>query len=157
MMDEQTMQTLVRRLDRVERENRRWRWTTAVVLGGIAGGVLMSQSAHPTVANVIEAEKFVLRDAQGKARAWLETASGSVNLALADRDEKSRAFVYVRADGSTGLALYDKTSTRRGGLYVSADGSPSLDLADKEGKAYVQLKLGPDGLPSVSLIDRDGR
>ena len=90
-MDEQTMQTLVRRLYRVERHNRRWRWITALVLGGIVTGVLMAQSAHPTVANVVEAEKFVLRDAQGKARAWLETANGSVNLALADRDEKSRA------------------------------------------------------------------
>ena len=56
MMDEQ--KTLVRRLYRVERDNRRWRWTTAVVLGGIAGGVLTGQSAHPTVANVVEAEKF---------------------------------------------------------------------------------------------------
>ena len=129
-MNEQTMQTLVRRLNRVERDNRRWRWATALVLGGIVTAVLTGQSAPPTVAPVVEAEKFVLRDARGNARAWLETANGSVNLALADRDEKSRAFVYVRPDGSAGLALYDKSSTRRGGLYVSADGSPSLDLAD---------------------------
>jgi hypothetical protein len=156
-MDEQTMEALEQRLYRVELCSRRWKWATAIILGGIVSGVLVGQSARSAVTPVLEAERFVLRDAQGKARAWFETSNGSVNLALADRDEKSRAFLYVRADGSAGLALYDKTSTRRGGLYVSADGSPSLDLADKDGKASVQLKLGPDGLPSVSLVDRDGR
>ena len=68
------------------------------------------RSASPE--KVVEAEKFVLRDAHGR----------------------SRAVMTVSADGSPVLALSDQDGTTRATLAVSADGSPGLDLADREGR-----------------------
>lgn len=179
-MDEPRIEAMVRRLDRVERENRRWKWVGVVALLGLAAGMVMGQAKAGTGAPVVEAERFVLRDRSGKARAWLNVSDGSVNLALADTDEKSRALLYVTADGTAGLALRDKDWARRAGLYVLADGSPGLSLADKEGgrratlavlpdgsyglilatkdgQGRVELKMGTGDVPDLSLVDRDGR
>lgn len=70
-MDQLTLNTLAQRLDRLERESRRWRWAAAALPLGIAAVVLMGQVA---LRRVVEAEKFVLRDPNGKERATLFTA-----------------------------------------------------------------------------------
>jgi hypothetical protein len=54
-MDELTLDTLKRRLDRVERENRRMKCVGAVLLVGIAAVLLMGQAASKP--GVIEALK----------------------------------------------------------------------------------------------------
>lgn len=59
---------VMRRLDRLERENRLWR---AGVL--LALTVAIMGQAVP-VSRVIEAEEFVLRDRQGRLRAQLAMA-----------------------------------------------------------------------------------
>lgn len=57
----------------------------------------------------VEAEKFVLRDANGRSRAVLTvSADGSPVLALSDQDGTTRATLAVSADGQPGLALYDE-------------------------------------------------
>jgi len=99
-MHGQTVDALVRRLERLEGEARRWKGAVGVILAGLAALVLMGQAAPPTMSRVVEAEKFVLRDTRGKARAWLESSNGAVNLALADKEERSRVFLYVEADGA---------------------------------------------------------
>jgi hypothetical protein len=75
---------LTRRLDRLEQDNRRLKATGAVAVIILAGLLLMGQ-AGPT--KVVEAEKFVVRDAKGTIRAELfGTASGAAELHLADKD-----------------------------------------------------------------------
>jgi hypothetical protein len=82
-MAEPTMETLARRLDRVERENRRLKRTGVVALAVIAAVMLMGQATESKVAKVVEAEKFVLRDAKGEKSADLEVKSdGSVMLGI---------------------------------------------------------------------------
>jgi len=70
-MSEPTIETLARRLDRVERENRHMKQAGVVALAVIAAVVLMGQATPSKVAKVIEAEKFVVRDKSGKVRAEL--------------------------------------------------------------------------------------
>ncbi len=70
-MNDPTMETLSRRLDKVEWENRRLKLAGVVALTVIAAVVLMGQATESKVVKVIEAEKFVLRDGQGRQRAEL--------------------------------------------------------------------------------------
>ncbi|MFQ5693261.1 MAG: hypothetical protein ACE5IM_09490, partial [Nitrospinota bacterium] len=46
-MSEPTMQTMAQRLDRMERENRRWKWIVTVTLVLIATAVLVVDQAIP--------------------------------------------------------------------------------------------------------------
>ena len=70
-MSNPTMEAVVERLDRVERENRRLKKAGVAILAGIAGVVLMGQAMPTKVAKVVEAEKFVLKDTAGKVRGGL--------------------------------------------------------------------------------------
>jgi len=64
----------------------------AAFLGGIAGGVLSGQLFSPTLVeaqkpNGVHAEKFLLLDAKGKARAGLGLdANGEVGLVFTSKD-----------------------------------------------------------------------
>lgn len=108
-MSEPMMETLVRRLDRVERENRRLKRAGLVVLAGIAALVLMGQAKPDKVAEVVEAEKFVLREPSGKLRASLGVGADDVaSLSLMDRVEKPHAVLAASRDGSAALIFYDK-------------------------------------------------
>ena len=74
-MIEPSLQTLARRLDELERENRRLKaGALLALLGLVAAGVMgqASLSGPPTV----EAQRFYVRDGDGKARALLD-ADGS--------------------------------------------------------------------------------
>lgn len=65
------MEILMRRLDRVERENRFLKVGGFLVLAAIAAIGLMGQAVPNKVAKVIEAEEFAVRDSTGNVRAAL--------------------------------------------------------------------------------------
>ncbi len=171
-MNELTMETLARRLDRVERENRRLKRAGVVALAVIAAVVLMGQ-ATGNVAKVVEAEKFVLRDADGKGRARLESLpSGLVRLALLDKDENIQSVLGVGVVGTPSLVLAGRNSktiltTRflsvsgKGGksrltLAVLPSGAQSLVLTDNTARTRAELAIEVDGSPTFGLFDRTG-
>ena len=134
-MNQPMMETLVERLDRLERENRRLKWVGSVVLIGITALVLMGQAGPRHVFKIVQAEQFVLRDPSGQTRAVLGTvADGSAGLALYDRDGKDRAKLIVLPDGMSGLIAFDRDGKLRAGTGVTADGSPRLTLYDRDGR-----------------------
>jgi len=108
------------RLDKLERQNRRLKRAGAVALIAVAAIVLMGQAAPKS--RIVEAEKFVLRDAKQRVRARLET------------DENS----------SPALHLYDKESNRRVSLYLTEDGEPVMSLRNARGKPQAELGLNAD-------------
>ncbi|MFQ5881799.1 MAG: hypothetical protein ACE5I9_04930 [Candidatus Methylomirabilales bacterium] len=134
-MDDSKMEILVRRLDRVERENRRWKRVGTFVLAAIAAVALTGQATPRNVAKEVEAEKFLLRDTSGKTRAVLAMgADESVGLSLSDKDGTARIWLSLGAGGSPVLALFDKTARPRATVRVWPDGLPHLALTDKDGK-----------------------
>lgn len=170
-MNELTMETLARRLDRVERENRRLKRAGVVALAVIAAVVLMGQ-AIGNVAKVVEAEKFVLRDADGKGRARLESLpSGLVRLALLDKDENIQSVLGVGV-GRPSLVLAGRNNktilttsflsvSGKGGksrltLAVLPSGEQSLVLTDNTGRTRAELAIEVDGSPTFGLFDRTG-
>jgi len=77
-MDQQTIETLSTRLNKLERENRRLKRTESLMLVVIAGLAMMGQAQcnlGKTVVSkatkVVEAQEFIVRDANGKPRAKL--------------------------------------------------------------------------------------
>ncbi|MFQ5961286.1 MAG: hypothetical protein ACE5MG_07800 [Candidatus Methylomirabilales bacterium] len=133
-MNEYTMETLVIKLERLERENRQLKRAGAVALAGIVALVLMGQTTSGEVAKVVEAKEFVLRDAKGDMRAVLA----------------------LGPDGSVGLGLSDATGTARAWLSLGPQGSPSFALFDRAARPRATLRLWPDGVPRLALNDQKG-
>ena len=72
-------QSLVTRVNRLERENRRMKLAGVLVLLGIAAVIVMGQAKATRVAKVIQAEKFVLIDKEfGTPNATLETTESGM-------------------------------------------------------------------------------
>lgn len=126
-------QAVLDRLNKAVAQNRRLKrlgWAAAV-LGGVA--LLMGQAKPPQKPKVVEAEKFIVRDANGTARAELGLNDSEPTLALFDSKGNRRSRLAVFPDGSSSLWLYDKDGTARAVLRVRPDGEPQLDLYDKKG------------------------
>jgi len=143
-MAEPTMETLARRLDRVERENRCLKQAGVVALAVISAVVLMGQ-ATGKVAKVIEAEKFVLRNSAGKVVAMLGVPQrwGYPQMHFYDQEKKVAVLGIVREDGSPGLRLYDGNDKLRASLISESlsDGTPILELYDKNEKSRATFTL----------------
>ncbi len=103
-----------RRLDRLERDNRRWKVLAVAALAGLCL-VVLTGAGGGKVAGEIRARSFALVDAGGKNRAVL---------AMGD-------------DGAPTLAAYDADGKRRLALGLTLKnykGTPGLWLADGEGE-----------------------
>jgi hypothetical protein len=116
--------TLEQRLERLERQNRWTRVTAAVALSALALVVLSGQGAERP--RTIEAEKFVVRDGDGKVVGELS----SIGLRVAGPME-ARKFV-----------VKDQNGTRRAELGVWENERSELRL------------FGSDGTSGPELVDR---
>ncbi len=156
VMNEPTMETLARRLDKVERENRWLKRAGVVALAVIATVVLMGQATESKVAKVVKAEKFVVQDSSGKIRATLATSDGSVGLELYDDEvnEKFRVRLGVEANGETRLVLNAKEEKNGIVLGTAPDG---VLLGVHRGKQRVTLGVGFEIGGSLGFTDRNGR
>ena len=107
-MNEPTMDKLVQRLDRLERENRRLKRIGAFVLGAIAAVVIMGQATASKVPKVIEAQEFVLKDSNGGVRGVLGKISSDMAMGFSP-------------DQNYGLILYNdfkKLGNSQGGWRI---------------------------------------
>jgi hypothetical protein len=99
---------------------------------------------------VIEAQRFILRDANGRVRAELGEFSGySVALRLYDGDQKRRLEIVIAENGNVGLQIFDASAAPRVVLGVDRDKpeavTPALSLIAKGGKGAVELCVASDG------------
>ena len=110
-MNEPTMETLARRLDKVERENRRLKGAGVAALAVIAAVGLMGQAASKLAppgkpGKIVGAEQFIVHDARGGVRAELGTLpNGTVRLVLYDRGNPGETRVILSAGPETSPAL----------------------------------------------------
>lgn len=134
-MSEPAIGGLARRLDRVERENRRLKRAGIAALAVIGAVVLMGQVTGGRVAKVVDAEKFILRDWEGRKRAELMTISSGAYLGLDGPDGKTRVTIAVLDEPI--LTLYGEgegAGAIRVLLGVNDVDSPYLKLVGKDGK-----------------------
>jgi hypothetical protein len=143
---------LVERVERLERDARRWK--LAAGLGGLVVAALGVMGAGST--RTLDAHKFVLRDSANRPRAELAT-DGDRSLALRFKDDAGipRATFGVENDSAI-LVLADRSAKPRAVLSVLPHGAPSLTLYDEAGKARAELSLTREGVPALTTFDREG-
>ena len=141
------MDAATQRLDRLQRENRRWkvRGATLVLLLAVAM-VLMAQAWSQ---KEIRAEKFVLQDSSGKELATLENLKiGNVALGPTLYLKGEKSWVQLSALGDSpmlalsgakqGKSISLSLTGDRAGLYITRDkAKAALSLTDKDGPGVV--------------------
>jgi hypothetical protein len=157
---------LLQRMDRLERENRRLKRYSgmmvvacAVLLGLSAAMVFFSGrfSGLPGAGQVVAARQFVLRDGGKEARgAWGLADDGSVRLTLNDQQGRERVRVSVLQDGSAGISLSDSANRKLAVFGVLPDQNTTLALTDRAGTPRAVLGVSSDGSSNLVFADRTG-
>ena len=153
-MDELTLESLVRRLSRLERENRWLKRIGALFVAGVAAGALMGQMQPP--AATVESQRFVVKDAAGQPRVVLgATVDGSI-FEMYDKDGERRAAMGIATDGSATLSLGTKGD--KGGVWISARpyGWSNLQVFDRAGTPRLATGVTPDGATVLIVNDSSG-
>jgi hypothetical protein len=151
---------IVQRLERLERQGRRWKATAtlAIITLGLVLLIGAGKNGETSMPNELQAHAFVLvaRDGTPLARLGL-LPHGAWGLGFYDQGKKSRIVLSVEGDGSSLLSLFGKDG--KGSLLLSANGSgaTSLRLVDTNWKTRTALATWPDGSPFLQLTDRDGK
>ena len=143
----------IARVERLERAQRLWRRVAAGAVLGLAAVALMGQKPAP---RIVEAERFILRDAAGRVRAELGVDSeASVALRFRDADSMPRLSIGTE-NGASVVVLNEQGGKVRAGLVTLSHGAPALTLYDPNGKTRAELALARDGAPALTITDRDG-
>jgi len=150
IMTETTPDVLVQRIERLERENRRFKRAGAALALGLVAVLVMGQA--PGRARTLEAEKLVLKDRSGKIRAVLGEGGEEREhgLFLYDGKRVPRAWLALDLAGSPGLRMASEIGADR--VRLEPDGG--LNLYGTAGRIYLSVKYGTE--PSLDLIDKDG-
>ena len=147
---------IARRLERLRLENYRLRTVGVSLLLGVVAVILMGQATSKSIANLLEARRFVLRDSRGIERASLGIeADGRVAFFILDHAGRKRVALGVTGDdGAPAVVLSDQKGNIRASLWLESDGTPALGLGDGTiSNRAVNLQVAPDG-PSLSLATR---
>jgi len=154
------------RIEEQARENRRLRrlWMGTVVTGaillGLATALVLVSARHGlpgTVADVIEARAFLLRDANGAVRGtWSTASNGSMRLTLQSPGSKAGLSLASLPDGASGITVRDSAGRSRAVLGLLPDQTVSLLLADENGTTRTVLSLVRGGSSTLVFADRSG-
>jgi hypothetical protein len=154
------------RIEEQARENRRLRrlWMGTVVTGaillGLATALVIVSARHGlpgTVADVIEARQFLVRDVNGAVRGtWSAGPKGSIRLQLQAPNSKAGLSLAVLEGGASGITVRDSAGRSRAVLGLLPDQTVSLLLADENGTTRTVLSLVRGGSSTLVFADRSG-
>jgi len=131
----------------------------AVLLGGaVATFFFAARRGMPgSVAAVMEAREYRLRDKDGKIRgAWGFAEDGAIRFVLQNGDNQRALRLNLLPDGSAGVTFSDSGGTNRVVLGLLSDGTSTLVFTDAKGTARSVYSFAPSGSSSVIFADRDG-
>jgi hypothetical protein len=161
---------IVSRIERLEEQNRRLKRGALACLVAIASFGLMGQTQRkstrapapapapaPAIPKKIEAESFILKDANGRVRA--ELSMGGTGPSFKFRDESGSALVTLSLNDAApaGPFLLLSDSQHHAALSMSVLGGAGSQLSLTGERADVQAHIGvtPDGT-TLALSDQDG-
>ncbi len=142
---------VMRRLEKLERQNRWMKRAGAVVLLLAGAAVLMGGQDQPKGKSA-EPEKYVLRDDKGNERAWLGMAKDGPALRFRDEKGKDRVWLGLLKD-TPGLVFSDDNGKRRAAM-STGKGTVSLVFYDDSEKARAWLVISKEAAALHLLGDR---
>lgn len=142
------IQSVMNRIEKLERQNRRLRGAGIVAILACGAAVLMGQApatqpARPAAPRVLDAERIILRDLAGGVKATLLNMPGDMGVfEIRGEEGRARSALKVTPGGDALLELSDKNGFVRAVLAVSADGNGTFELKDKDGKTTFKAPEG---------------
>lgn len=144
------LQAIRERLLELELQNRRLKRSGFAILVVLSAVILMGQVA-PTP-RVVEAQRFVIKDKDGKERGWLGTIGKGSQLTLGNVNAEPMMRLIVSTDASD-LHFF---GSRQSGMNLGVDsGNPDISIAGAEQSGEARLTFGEEG-PSLKLEDAKG-
>jgi hypothetical protein len=142
------------RVLQLERQNRRLKQCAAVALVVVASAFSMGQVASK---KTVEANEFVLKNADGNVRAKLSIVPPNVGPQLSLLGENGKELVTLTVIGNAPfISLRDPNDQERLTLSVQNDDMPSIDLRNANRKSQIELTVSPAGWGMLALLDSDG-
>jgi len=149
---EETNATIVARLTRLEKQNRRMkRFGLGVLL--VFGAVFWMGQAKVPVSRDVQSRKFTLVDVKGKRRAELGVTVGRPELVFYDSTDQMSISVGVGEDGP-GLTVYGPNEQRQADVLLT-DKGPVITLHDPNGTTRMNLSVTGQG-PAIGLLGAKG-
>lgn len=155
------MQTLVDRIEVVERQARTWRTigllTLVLALGALALSIRVGGPGTTDHArfSVVEANRILLRDADGSLAGGLESLpDGTLRFVLGNRSTAS-AHLLVRRDGEAQFSL--RSPDQRVHVALVASPTPSLWISPDGQGPTVALSTDDTGAGQLIVRDALGR
>ena len=154
-MNKPLLDALSERVDRLERENRRWRRAGVLVL--LVGVILATGGARwADGPRTVVAEGLLIQDKDGGLRAMLGSGpDGGALLTMFDSKLKPRFVLGVKPDGEPGLSIKDQDGRLRFGMGFMADGTSRLEVGGSGGKGSVILRVRSDGVADLGVLRRE--
>jgi len=150
-MSEATINNLVQRMDRLERQNRRMKLAAVLMLVGIAAVIGMGQAGFGKQ-RIITAEQFILQDKNGNPRGGLYVRpDGSASLGITDSKEKPRFLVTVKPNGDPSLSMSGEKQE------LLALTPSAIGLQDREGNPRILLAEQLNGGASLNIYQKNGQ
>jgi hypothetical protein len=147
---------LLHRMERLERQVRRWR----VAAGASLGIIVLAGILGAAPVKEVRTKKLIIEGPDGLTRAgFVVSPEGTVIMGLMDGKRRTRASLFVYQDGTTGLSLADASAKPRVQLDLSGGdvGNASVRVNDADEKPRAELRVGADGTPSLKISDGEGK
>ncbi len=159
-MNESKMDNLLKRLKRLEQDNR----SLKILLGSLVVIVLSvvllmgtTQSKQSEIIEVIRARQFTVEDKHGTARAGMGILpDGTAVIGLIDNDGTLRTGLRLSANGATGVSVHTGEGKAASLIAEPDNGKVHLALTDKNLNVRASLAIETDGSPSLILRDEYG-
>jgi len=158
--------TVEQRVEELEQElhrtNRRIRFLSVGLAScfgiGLTAWILrphavLAQNSTPPSTREVRANRFVLEDEKGRARAELQMHDDGPRLAMIDKTGVVRLALHAGENG-VGLGLFNEKGRGVAGLAITKDAT-GLSIMDREGKTRAALLLEKNR--SQALMLNDGR
>ena len=144
------LQAIRERIAELELQNRRLKRGGMAILVVLSAVILMGQVAPP--ARVVEAQRFVIKDKDGKERGSFATIGKGSELTLGNINAQPMMRLIVSTDASD-LHFYGSSQS---GMNLGVDtGNPDISMAGAEGSGEARITFGDDG-PTMKLEDAKG-
>lgn len=104
----------------------------------LAAGSARAEKEHGQEAPIARAQLYVVKDEQGKNRAFFGLLpDGSVGMRIMDKEGVLRTQFTVSQKGSAGLVLTHKNAKSVASIFVADDGQPGFTMTDARGESVI--------------------